>query len=149
MQKIATITDLSKFPGAHHVSPQIRGLFVAYAPAVLGVHPAIAILQDIGGGKYLVEAEKEVLEKLEKTEEVQAFVDAGKWPIYETVSAAKDEEGKDTTAISVGVKPVVDGKIVLSTKPTIGSAMGKLTALAYTVEKAKLIMEEPVALKGK
>jgi hypothetical protein len=137
MQKIATITDLNKFPGAHHVSPQIRGLYVAYAPAALGVHSAIAILQDIGSGKYLVEAEKDVLDKLGATEDVQAVIDANKWPVYETVSAAKDAAGQDTTVTTVGAKPAtVDGKI--STKPALDSALGKLTALEYTEVKEVL-----------
>lgn len=177
MQKIATIIDLNKFPGAHHVSnqgPAAPDWYVAYGPAQGGCHPDIAVLRSIGGGKYLVEAETSVIAKLGTVEDVQAFVDAGKWPIYETQLAEPDrittaeakaehekasadllEQGAITKPLEplpdripqpprivIGAKAVVDGKIILSTKPTIDSALGKLTKLDYTTVKGKLITPE-------
>jgi hypothetical protein len=140
MQKIATIGDITKFPGAHHVSnqgPVAPDYYVAYGAS--NMDAGIAVLRALGGGKYLVEAEKDVLDKLGTTEDVQTAIDAGTWPIYETVRATKDAAGKDTTSTTVGAKPTtVDGKTVISTKPALDSALGKMTALTVATKSEPL-----------
>jgi hypothetical protein len=140
----AIISDVSKYPDAHHVSPRWDG-HVVYGKAVNRQHPVIALVLPQKDGTKLVETSTENVAKLGATTVLTAAEAEVAYPIYTTTVEVIIPGRAPITAVHHGPK-VTDayfhGHRVLSSVQDKNWTLAKMMSQEYEIEKTTFEQDE-------